>query len=602
MTSKLAARVSGTFLRPGVSKNKKLYTAENIGRAVARMQESLANPESDALTSYASHKDARDDNSLMKVGRITKVDQLPDGSATFEAEIVATAAGRDIALLADADLARQVSIRGGWVGDFEVVENNGEMVLTAPDIQIDGIDFTGRPGVSGAMIEKVELFESFDPEDESNRVILESVESDDIVITREIFEEVVEPDEEAVSESQRDLIESVTETVIRELMEKDSSKPYGDVKYADPGYQSDKKKRYPIDSAKHVRAAWSYINESKNTEPYTPAQLQRIKSRIKSAAKKFGIDVQEEFNTLVNDMQAVLEAYASMSLDNNAANISISGYDIDPDNLASTATLIAAAAVLALNTLDPDADGDVVTPGEAAEESFGTKTPATNADKSVPCPACEAEMPAAALYCPTCGQPVPITESTSDKEDNQPQEEVDMTTESTEANAKDETATEESAAPTFSAADLKAIASAVAEILKPTIESEEAPKADEDEDNEDGEEAPAEETAAAEESAAPKENEVSESITLTPDQLKAIVTQSIEESRRNEVADYRRSGGGRVGHVTSRAATESFDGDDEDAVRRVSEMKSADFRDHARSVWESQPFFNNLFQRADRGF
>src|SRR6185312_5147778 len=40
---------------------------------------------------------------------------------------------------------------------------------------------------------------------------------------------------------------------------KASKTPYGDVAYADPGYQSDKKKRYPIDSADHVRAAWSYI-------------------------------------------------------------------------------------------------------------------------------------------------------------------------------------------------------------------------------------------------------------------------------------------------------------------------------------------------------
>src|SRR5215831_8093109 len=40
-------------------------------------------------------------------------------------------------------------------------------------------------------------------------------------------------------------------------------KPYGDVKYADPGYQSDGKKRYPIDTEKHIRAAWNYINKPK---------------------------------------------------------------------------------------------------------------------------------------------------------------------------------------------------------------------------------------------------------------------------------------------------------------------------------------------------
>ena len=43
---------------------------------------------------------------------------------------------------------------------------------------------------------------------------------------------------------------------------KSANKPYGKVSYADPGYQEDGKARYPIDSAAHCRAAWSYINQS----------------------------------------------------------------------------------------------------------------------------------------------------------------------------------------------------------------------------------------------------------------------------------------------------------------------------------------------------
>src|SRR5260370_3386209 len=35
---------------------------------------------------------------------------------------------------------------------------------------------------------------------------------------------------------------------------KDAKKaPYGNVDYADPGYQKDKKKRYPVDTAEHIR-------------------------------------------------------------------------------------------------------------------------------------------------------------------------------------------------------------------------------------------------------------------------------------------------------------------------------------------------------------
>lgn len=64
-----------------------------------------------------------------------------------------------------------------------------------------------------------------------------------------------------------------------------AKEPYGDVAYADPGYQKDGKKRYPIDSADHCRAAWSYINQPGNAAKYTPAQRERIKSRIAAAAK-----------------------------------------------------------------------------------------------------------------------------------------------------------------------------------------------------------------------------------------------------------------------------------------------------------------------------
>jgi uncharacterized membrane protein (UPF0127 family) len=69
--------------------------------------------------------------------------------------------------------------------------------------------------------------------------------------------------------------------------------PYGNVTYADPGYQSDGKKRYPIDTEEHVRAAWSYINQGKNGSAYTSGQLASIKGRIKSAAKKFGIQISD---------------------------------------------------------------------------------------------------------------------------------------------------------------------------------------------------------------------------------------------------------------------------------------------------------------------
>jgi HK97 family phage prohead protease len=74
----------------------------------------------------------------------------------------------------------------------------------------------------------------------------------------------------------------------------DQSTPYGNVEYGDIGYQSDGKKRYPLDSEAHVRAAWSYINQSDNAGMYSAAQLDKVKARIKAAAGKFGIEIGDD--------------------------------------------------------------------------------------------------------------------------------------------------------------------------------------------------------------------------------------------------------------------------------------------------------------------
>ena len=61
---------------------------------------------------------------------------------------------------------------------------------------------------------------------------------------------------------------------------------YGNVKFADPVNN-----KYPIDTAKHIRAAWSYINHPKDAAKYGKEEVAKIKRRIKSAAKKAGIEI-----------------------------------------------------------------------------------------------------------------------------------------------------------------------------------------------------------------------------------------------------------------------------------------------------------------------
>ena len=66
----------------------------------------------------------------------------------------------------------------------------------------------------------------------------------------------------------------------------EDAEPYGDVEYADPGLQADKKKRYPLDTEKHIRSAWSYIGQEKNAGKYESDQVSDIKGKIVAAWKK----------------------------------------------------------------------------------------------------------------------------------------------------------------------------------------------------------------------------------------------------------------------------------------------------------------------------
>jgi hypothetical protein len=55
--------------------------------------------------------------------------------------------------------------------------------------------------------------------------------------------------------------------------------------YADPGFQPDGKRRYPIDTERHIRAAWGYINTPSNAERYTAGQIERVRAAIIAAWK-----------------------------------------------------------------------------------------------------------------------------------------------------------------------------------------------------------------------------------------------------------------------------------------------------------------------------
>ena len=80
---------------------------------------------------------------------------------------------------------------------------------------------------------------------------------------------------------------------------------YGNVTYADP-----KHNKYPVDTPGHVRAAWSYINMPKNQSGYSAEELSSIKSKIRAAARRHGINISEKAIGMINELTELRDTLA----------------------------------------------------------------------------------------------------------------------------------------------------------------------------------------------------------------------------------------------------------------------------------------------------
>jgi HK97 family phage prohead protease len=100
-------------------------------------------------------------------------------------------------------------------------------------------------------------------------------------------------------------------------------KPYGDVAYADP-----KNGKYPIDTAAHAKAAWSYINMPKNAAmyPLNGVTLAEVKARIVAACKKFGIDVSEGNDAAPEDSLIRSVPFELTAADAGSDGLTLEGY------------------------------------------------------------------------------------------------------------------------------------------------------------------------------------------------------------------------------------------------------------------------------------
>lgn len=483
------ATVSGTALVPGVSRNGRWYTRETIARAVARAQQRIAEGgtldlvrrdlDAEPMSQLTHH--AAEDDSTRVVGRVTALRLAEDGSARFDAAIADTPHARAIASLLDTSdgeppFLKGVSIRGAWLGKVRRVQGpSGVLVERGDDLELDGLDYTRKPGVTGAQVDAFAWVADGAPEstETSERVLItESVQEAHVTT---ITEETTGtgPGTPGAPAELREAFSvifggmEIDEAGTPALSQRDSGLSGGGRRWADPGYQADKKQRYDLTTKAKAKAAWSYISQGDNAKAYTAAQLKRIKGRIKTALKGFGVQVAAEGWTIDSAFQ-VTETIAeymgdpdtcgsySLSATNGPTTVTICSYGLDPADLRVILAKACEGASVAMCTLDPDMDGDIDVPGADADDTDGDAddlasrlAAAIRGESAEDLDALVTEARAA------CTTETAVTETAVSES---PAATEDAANPGTEAPAVSETTTQEAApataAPSFSQADI----------------------------------------------------------------------------------------------------------------------------------------------------
>ncbi len=98
------------------------------------------------------------------------------------------------------------------------------------------------------------------------------------------FETTTEPD--SLAKWADGLTDEQAATLLEKIARRKGVDPKeGEHKYGDVEYADEKNKKYPLDSEKHIRAAWSYIHMPKNAGKYDAADVGTIKRKIIAAWK-----------------------------------------------------------------------------------------------------------------------------------------------------------------------------------------------------------------------------------------------------------------------------------------------------------------------------
>jgi hypothetical protein len=359
--AKPIARVWGTALVPGVSRNGRLYTADHVRQMVEAAQPALAAgaltltrrdgdaPPPDPIGARSHH--AAEDDSLRLLGRVTALTLNERDEALFELDLANTSAGRDLLELIDTEdgpaFLSGVSIRGYWGSEPREVDYEGRRVTTGDALILQGLDFTQSPGVPGAGVSRVERLSDGAPRESvvaSGRAIYESVQ------------------------------EAHVTTAVTETAPEPAPEPTPPVTYADPGYQPDRAKRWPLDSRPAAVEAWSALSATETARDYTAAQLKRARGRTVKALERHGVQVTTEGHLRTEGpvSGSVLEMWPSVdgdggyevSLHVGPLRVSVASYCVDPHDLDRISRQAASAAADCLSSVmsDPDAGALPATP------------------------------------------------------------------------------------------------------------------------------------------------------------------------------------------------------------------------------------------------
>jgi hypothetical protein len=217
------------------------------------------------------------------------------------------------------------SIGGRYAKKWADEVHKGVERYTAEPTEISLVDLPCVPTAQFTVVkadgaEELRKFEATTDNLEAMRKWADSLDDEAQAVLRKLFAE--EPAAKSDDLAKRfeaiaGIVQGVEKIAKRpDVNPKEGEKKYGNVEYADP-----KNKKYPLDTPKHIKAAWSYIHMPKNAAKYSSEDASAIKAKIAAAWKKaFGKDPDEAEKVLAAQAERLAKNADAVPL---AAQISV---------------------------------------------------------------------------------------------------------------------------------------------------------------------------------------------------------------------------------------------------------------------------------------